>query len=67
MPFRDEAADLRRENEESEGQQLLRHLQGIVAMVAWHAAAKRLLDRKYRQVAQTLRIGLVEVTPNNLI
>ncbi|KIJ93904.1 hypothetical protein K443DRAFT_12519 [Laccaria amethystina LaAM-08-1] len=54
----DELADMRGEFYESEGQQVLRHLQAIVA---WHAAAKSLLDKKCRRVAQTLRVGLVEV------
>jgi hypothetical protein len=52
---------MRREPHESNGQQVLRHLQAIVA---WHAAATSLLDKKYRRVAQTLRVGLVEVAPS---
>jgi len=62
MYFRDELAEMRREPVESEGQQVLRHL---YAIVAWHAAAKSLLDRKSRLVAQTLVVGLVQVVPIN--
>lgn len=53
---------MRREPAESEGQQVLRHLHAIVA---WHAAAKSLLDRKSRLVAQTFAVGLVQVAPTN--
>lgn len=42
---------------ESECQQVLRHLQAIVA---WHGTAGSLVDR-YRRVAQTLCVRLVEV------
>jgi hypothetical protein len=57
-------ADMRGEYEESEGQQVLRHLKGIVA---WHAAAVGLLDGPFRRdVTQRLVVGLVEVTPNEL-
>ena len=52
---------MRKEPEESDGQQVLRHLRAIVA---WHAAAASLLDKKHRRVAQTLRVGLVEVAPS---
>lgn len=62
MPFQDEHADLRREPDESEGQLVFRHLQAIVA---WHAAATGLLQKKLRLVAKTLRVGLVEVTQSN--
>ena len=51
-------ADMRGEYEESEGQQVLRHLK------AWHAAAVGLLDGRFRHVIQRLVVGLVEVTPN---
>ena len=50
---------MRREPHESDGQQVFRHLQAIVA---WHAAAKSLLDKNRQRVAPTLRVGLVEVT-----
>ena len=52
---------MRKEPEESDGQQVLRHLRAIVA---WHAAAASLLDKQYRRIAQTLRVGLVEVAPS---
>ncbi|EDR06078.1 uncharacterized protein LACBIDRAFT_294726 [Laccaria bicolor S238N-H82] len=58
----DELAEMRREPNESDGQQVLRHLQAIVA---WHAAAQSLLDKNRRQIAPTLRVGLVEVTPRH--
>lgn len=57
MPFWDALADLQRVYGESEGQQVHRHLQAIVA---WRGAARSLVDRYWR-VAQTLRAGLVEV------
>jgi hypothetical protein len=48
-----------KEPDESEGHQVLRHLQGIVA---WHAAAAAslVLNGKF---AQSLVVGLVEVAP----
>ena len=49
---------MRREPHESDGHQVFRYLQAIVA---WHAAAKSLLDTNRRCVAPTLRVGLVEV------
>ena len=49
---------MRREPHESDGQQVFRYLQAIVA---WHAAAKSPLDKNRRCVAPTLRVGLVEV------
>ena len=50
------------EYEENEGQQVLRHLKGVVA---WRAAAVGLLDGHFRRdVTQLLVVGLVEVTPN---
>jgi hypothetical protein len=52
---------MRREPYESDGQQVFRHLQAIVA---WHAAATSLLDKNRRRVAPTLRVGLVEVSPS---
>jgi len=52
---------MRGEYGESEGQQVLRHLKGIVA---WHAAAVGLLDGRFRHVTQRLVVGLVEVTSN---
>jgi hypothetical protein len=54
---------MRRENDESNGQQVFRHLQAITA---WHAAIISLLNKKYQRVAhwQSLRVGLVEVTPS---
>jgi hypothetical protein len=54
--------DMRGEYEKSEGQQVLRHLKGIVA---WHAAGVSLLDGRFRRdITQRLVVGLVEVTPN---
>jgi hypothetical protein len=53
---------MRREPHESEGHQVLRHLQSIVA---WHAAAASLL-LKSRQFTQSLVVGLVEVVPTKL-
>ena len=50
---------MRKEPQESDGQQVLRYLRAIVA---WHAAAASLLDKKHRRVAQTLRVGLVEIS-----
>ena len=52
---------MRKESGERDGHQVLRHLRAIVA---WHAAANSLLDKKYRRIAQTLRVGLVEVAPS---
>ena len=52
---------MRKESGERDGHQVLRHLRAIVA---WHAAAASLLDKKYRRIAQTLRVGLVEVAPS---
>ena len=54
---------MRREpdSDESEGQAVLWHLEAIVA---WHAAATSLLDRRYRHVAQNFVVELVEVTSN---
>jgi len=53
--------DMRKEPQESEGHQVLRHLQGIVA---WYATATSLvLNRKSRQFTQSLVVGLVEFAP----
>ena len=52
---------MRKESGERDGHQVLRHLRAIVA---WHAAANSLLSKKYRRIAQTLRVGLVEVAPS---
>ena len=49
---------------ESEGHLVLRHLRGIVA---WHAAACQVvLNGKFRQITQSLVVGLVEVAPTKL-
>ena len=55
---------MRKEPYESEGHQVLRHLQGIAA---WHAAsASLLLNKKSRQFTRSLVVGLVEVAPTKL-
>ena len=54
---------MRRVPHETDGHQVFRHLQAIVA---WHAAAKSLLDKNRRRVAPTLRVGLVEVAQSQL-
>lgn len=55
---------MRKEPHESDGHQVLRHLQSIVA---WHAAAASLLLKgKSRQFTQSLVVGLVEVVPTKL-
>ena len=54
---------MRREYNDNEGQQVLRHLKAIVA---WHAAAIVLLDGRFQHVTQNLVVGLVEVTSNEL-
>ena len=46
---------MQRENGESEGRQVLRYLRVIVA---WHAAATSLVDKRYQHFIKSLHIGL---------
>jgi hypothetical protein len=60
--FEMRSADMRGEYDKSQGQQAVRHLKAIVA---WHAAAVGLLDRRFRDVTQHyLGVGLAKVTSN---